>query len=179
ILAGKIHGLWVVATNTSHSWINQADAREILGRLDTLVVQDMYSTTETAAQAHIMLPAAGWGEKEGTFINSERRIGLLKKVARAPGEALADFYIVKLLAEAWGVGDLFRRWTDPEATFQLLKELSRGQPCDFTGIEDYGMLDDRRGIQWPLREGERVVAQSQRRLFADGNFFHSDQKARF
>ena len=43
-----------------------------------------------------MLPAAGWGEKEGTFINSERRIGLIKKVARAPGQALADFYIFQL-----------------------------------------------------------------------------------
>jgi assimilatory nitrate reductase catalytic subunit len=178
ILRGKIKGLWIVATNTAHSWINQADAIEVLKRLDFLVVQDMYTTTETAAMAHLVLPAAGWGEKEGTFINSERRIGLLKKVARAPGEALADFSIVKLLAEAWGVGDLFRRFSDPEATFQLLKELSRGQPCDITGIEDYAMLDDRRGIQWPLREGERVVAQSQRRLFADGEFFHPDGRAK-
>jgi assimilatory nitrate reductase catalytic subunit len=178
ILAGKIHGLWVVATNTSHSWINQADAREILGRLDTLVVQDMYSTTETAAQAHIMLPAAGWGEKEGTFINSERRIGLLKKVARAPGEALSDFYIFKLLAEVWGCGDMFRRWDSTEDVFQSLKELSRGQPCEITGITDYGMLDDRRGIQWPLREGLDVQPQAERILFEDGKFFHADGKAK-
>ena len=53
----------------------------------------MYHPTETARMADIVLPAAGWGEKEGTFINSERRIGLLKKVAKAPGEALADFHI--------------------------------------------------------------------------------------
>ena len=79
ILAGKISGLWIVATNTAHSWINQADAKEVLGRLDTLVVQDMYATTETVAHAHIVLPAAGWGEKEGTFINSERRFGLLEE----------------------------------------------------------------------------------------------------
>ena len=59
--------------------------REVLGRLDFLVVQDMYTTTETAQLADLVLPAAGWGEKEGTFINSERRIGLIKKVARAPG----------------------------------------------------------------------------------------------
>ena len=57
----------------------------MLDRLDFLVVQDMYQTTETAQLAHLVLPAAGWGEKEGTFINSERRIGLIKKVARAPG----------------------------------------------------------------------------------------------
>jgi anaerobic selenocysteine-containing dehydrogenase len=178
IQRGKIRGLWVVATNTAHSWINQADAQELLGRLDFLVVQDMYASTETAQLAHLLLPAAGWGEKEGTFINSERRIGLLKKVSRAPGESLADFYIVKLLAQAWGVGDLFRRWSDPEATFELLKELSRGRPCDITGVEDYAMLDTARGIQWPLKKGEKVVPQSQRRLFADGKFFHPDGKAK-
>ncbi len=144
ILAGKIRGLWIVATNTAHSWINQADAHEVLGRLDTLVVQDMYASTETVAHAHIVLPAAGWGEKEGTFINSERRYGLLKKVARAPGESLADFYIFRLIAEAWGCGDMFARWKTPEEVFALLKELSRGQPCDVTGIADYGMIEDRR-----------------------------------
>jgi len=179
ILAGKIRGLWIVATNTAHSWINQADAREVLGRLDTLVVQDMYATTETVAHAHVVLPAAGWGEKEGTFINSERRIGLLKKVARAPGEALADFSIFRLVAEAWGCGEMFARWKTPEDVFALLKEVTRGQPCDITGIADYAMLDDRRGIQWPLRPGEDVAAGSERRLFEDGRFFHGDGRARF
>jgi assimilatory nitrate reductase catalytic subunit len=175
---GKIKGLWIVATNTAHSWINQSDAQEILKRLDFLVVQDMYSTTETARLAHLVLPAAGWGEKEGTFINSERRIGLLKKVSRAPGEALADFYIFKLIAEKWGVGAMFRKFESPEATFQLLKGVSRGQACDITGIADYSMLDDRRGIQWPLPEGQDVGVQSERRLFEDGRFFHADGKAK-
>ena len=179
ILAGKIRGLWIVATNTAHSWINQADAHEVLGRLDTLVVQDMYASTETVAHAHIVLPAAGWGEKEGTFINSERRFGLLKKVARAPGESLADFYIFRLIAEAWGCGDMFARWKTPEEVFAILKDLTRGQPCDVTGITDYGMIEDRRGIQWPLRAGEDVVPASERRLFEDGRFFHEDGRARF
>jgi anaerobic selenocysteine-containing dehydrogenase len=175
---GKIKGLWIIATNTAHSWINQSDAQEILKRLDFLVVQDMYGSTETARLAHLVLPAAGWGEKEGTFINSERRIGLLKKVSRAPGEALADFYIFKLIAESWGVGDMFRKFESPEATFQLLKGVSRGQPCDITGISDYAMLDDRRGIQWPLPAGQSVGVQSERRLFEDGGFFHGDGKAK-
>jgi anaerobic selenocysteine-containing dehydrogenase len=175
---GKIKGLWIIATNTAHSWINQSDAQEILKRLDFLVVQDMYGSTETARLAHLVLPAAGWGEKEGTFINSERRIGLLKKVSRAPGEALADFYIFKLIAESWGVGDMFRKFESPEATFQLLKGVSRGQPCDITGIADYAMLDDRRGIQWPLPSGQSVGVQSERRLFEDGSFFHGDRKAK-
>lgn len=178
ILRGEIRGLWVIATNPAHSWINQHTLHDILGRLDFLVVQDMYHTTETAQAADLVLPAAGWGEKEGTFINSERRIGLLKKVAKAPGEALADFYIVKLLTEYWGCGDMFRRWEKPEDVFGSLKELSRGQPCDFSGIEDYQMLDDRGGIQWPFVDPEADAAP-QRRLFADGRYYHADGRAKF
>jgi assimilatory nitrate reductase catalytic subunit len=179
VLAGKIRGLWVVATNSAHSWINQADAYDILGRLDFLVVQDMYTTTETARLAHLFLPAAGWGEKEGTFINSERRVGLIKRVSLAPGQALADFYIFKLIAEAWGCSELFRRWSTPEAVFRLLNEVTRGQPCDMTGITGYDMLEEKRGVQWPLPEGSSVETGEERRLFEDGRFFHSDGRARF
>jgi assimilatory nitrate reductase catalytic subunit len=152
--------------------------REIFGKLDFLVVQDMYHSTETAQAAHLVLPAGGWGEKEGTFINSERRIGLAKKVARAPGQALSDFNIVKLAAHYWGCGEMFSAWTSPEAVFQILKEISRGQPCDITGIRDYQMLDTAGGIQWPLPESETAPAV-ERRLFEDGVFYHPDGKARF
>jgi assimilatory nitrate reductase catalytic subunit len=153
ILRGTIRGLWVVGTNPAHSWINQDFARDVLARLDFLVVQDMYKTTETARLAHLVLPAAGWGEKSGTFINSERRIGVIRKVARAPGQALADFSIFRLIAEAWGCGGMFSRWTDPEAVFQILKTLTAGQPCDMTGIEGYAHLDAAGGIQWPFAKG--------------------------
>jgi assimilatory nitrate reductase catalytic subunit len=129
IVAGKIKGLWVVATNSAHSWIHQTELTEALKRLDFLVVQDMYSTTETAAFADLLLPAAGWGEKEGTF--------------------------------------------------QILKKLSRGRPCDITGIRDYVELDRLLGVQWPLPEGSEVTPGSQRRLFEDGKFFFPDGKARF
>ncbi len=178
ILAGKIKGLWVVATNPAHSWINQNAARDILSRLDFLVVQDMYHATETAQAADLVLPAAGWGEKEGTFINSERRVGLLKKVAPAPGDALSDFSIFRLVAHYWGCGEMFSRWTDPEAVFHLLKECSRGQPCDISGIRDYRMLNERGGIQWPYPE-RAADDDGERRLFEDGRFYHADGRARF
>jgi assimilatory nitrate reductase catalytic subunit len=178
ILAKKIRGLWVIATNPAHSWINQNMVRDVLSRLEFLVVQDMYTTTETALRADLFLPAAGWGEKHGTFINSERRIGLIKRVARAPGVALADFSIARLIAEAWRCGEMFGRWTSPEAVFQILKELSRGQPCDITGVADYRMLDERGGIQWPYPEGATDSA-AERRLFEDGQFYHPDGLARF
>ena len=180
ILQERIKGLWVVCTNTAHSWINQGQARDILGRLDCLVVQDMYATTETARMADLVLPAAGWGEKDGTFINSERRIGTIKRVARAPGQALADFSIFKLVAEYWGCGEMFRQWQSPAATFQILKRLSAGQPCDITGIDGYDMLDERGGIQWPCPAGEsEAVPETERRLFEDGRYYHPDGRARF
>jgi assimilatory nitrate reductase catalytic subunit len=179
IRSGKVKGLWVIATNTAHSWIHQNETRHLLDKLDFLVVQDMYHTTETAQRAHLVLPAAAWGEKEGTFINSERRIGLAKKVCRSPGDALSDFQIFRLVAHYWGCSDLFKSWTSPEAVFQLMKRCSARQPCDITGIENYRMLDENGGIQWPWKSSSGQTPPQQRRLFADGRFFHADGKARF
>ena len=178
VAENKIKGLWIIATNTAHSWIDQSAFRELREQLDFLVVQDMFHTTDTAQLADLVLPAAGWGEKDGTFINSERRIGLVKKVARAPGHALSDFNIFKLVAHYWGCSDLFSRWTSPEAVFQILKRLSEGQPCDFSGIEDYQHLDESGGIQWPLPEKD-PKANRERRLFEDGRFFTPNGKANF
>jgi assimilatory nitrate reductase catalytic subunit len=131
----------------------------------------------------LILPAAGWGEKEGTFINSERRIGLVKKVKRAPGQALADFQIFRLLAHYWGCDALFREWTSPQAVFQILKRLSAGRPCDITEIEDYRHIERAGGIQWPWSEDtlkrELHPAGKERRLLEDGRFYHADGKARF
>ena len=188
IESGDIRGLWVIATNTSHSWIDQKRFQRLVGKLDFLVVQDLFSTTETAQYADLILPAAGWGEKEGTFINSERRFGLIKKVRRAPGEALSDFAIFRLVAASWGCDGLFREWSTPEAAFQILKRLSAGRPCDINGIRDYQHLDESGGIQWPcpilgLDSPPAAVTTdspwNQRRLFADGNFFTRDGKANF
>jgi assimilatory nitrate reductase catalytic subunit len=150
--SGAIRGLWIIGTNPSHSWIDQQALNRSLDDLDFLVVQDMFTTTETARRADLILPAAGWGEKDGTFINSERRIGRIRKVARAPGKALSDFHIFQMIAHAWGCGEMFEKWSSPEAVFQILKEVSRGQPCDITGIENYAALDRAGGIQWPCPE---------------------------
>ncbi len=178
IRAGQIRALWVIGTNGAHSWIHQSEARETLRMLDVLVVQDLYATTETAQLADIVLPAAGWGEKDGTFINSERRIGLVKKVRQAPGLALADFHIFRLVAAAWGCGEIFERWKTPEDVFEVMQALSRDQPCDITGIRGYRMLEDEDGIQWPFASDESNVV-SERRLFEDGRFFRDSGRAKF
>ncbi|WP_246114659.1 molybdopterin oxidoreductase family protein [Rubripirellula tenax] len=180
---GEIRGLWVVATNPAHSWIDQDDARELLNRLDFLVVQDMYESTETARHADLILPAAGWGEKEGTFINSERRYGMLKKVRQSPGQALADFQIFRAVAHYWGLGERFAEWTDPESVFRIMQRASVGSPCDISGIEGYEHIDRCGGIQWPWTAADAATSNDnippiQRRLFADGTFCYADGRAK-
>ncbi len=177
--SGKIKGLWVIATNPAHSWVNQGRFHEIRKKLDFLVVQDMYSTTETAKTADLLLPAAAWGEKTGTFINSERRIGTLKQVRHAPGKALSDFRIFQLLANTWGCGEMFEKWSSAPAAFELLQQLSEGQPCDISGVQGYNHLDQQGGIQWPLPKGADPNPAQERRLFSDGKFHTPSGRAKF
>lgn len=174
---GKIKALWIVATNPFHSWIDRGRLDSIRGKLDFLVVQDMYHSTESARAADLILPAAGWGEKDGCLVNSERRIGTIKTVRKAPGRALSDFRILRLIAERWGCGEMFSSWSDPEAAFKILGNLTKGRPCDITGIEDYDHLDREGGIQWPYPENSGPIV-TERRLFEDGKYFTPDNKAR-
>lgn len=177
IRTGQIKGLWVLATNTAHSWGDRGELAGLLDSLDFLVVQDLYPDTDTARHADLYLPAAGWSEKDGTMINSERRIGLVKQVRRPPGQALSDFAILRLLAQAWGCGDLFEEWSTPENVFGILGRLSAGRPCDHTGLTTYRQLDDAGGVQWPAPAGSGPWA-GERRLYADGRSFHPDGKFR-
>jgi assimilatory nitrate reductase catalytic subunit len=182
--AGTIKGLWIVATNPFHSWINNGRLAALREKLDFLVVQDMYHSTESAQLADLVLPAAGWGEKDGCFINSERRIGTLKAVRKAPGLALSDFRILRLIANAWGCGSMFGEWTDPESVFKILRDLTMGRPCDITGIQGYAHLDEQGGIQWPFPATSNPTSNNphpestQRRLFEDGIFYTHSGKAR-
>ena len=180
--SGQIKALWIVATNPFHSWIDSGRLAALREKLEFLVVQDMYTTTESARVADLVLPAAGWGEKDGCFINSERRIGTLKTVRKAPGQALSDFRIFRLIAHAWGCGEMFAKWTDPEAAFKLLRDLTMDRPCDITGIDDYAMIDELGGIQWPFPEGmarSQVANLQSRRLFEGGQYYTPNGKAKF
>ena len=176
---GKIKGLWVIATNPAHSWINQSDVRELLGNLDFLVVQDMYDSTETALAADLLLPAAGWGEKEGTFINSERRIGLIKKVRRAPGLApdglqhlQARRPLLRLRRAVRGVGVARGGLPDPQAG--LGRDAVRHH-----GDQRLPRARRRRGHPVALPARRRPTPRPSARLFADGRFYHPDGRARF
>jgi assimilatory nitrate reductase catalytic subunit len=176
---GEIKALWIVATNPFHSWVDSGRLAALRETLEFLVVQDLYPDTESARAADLFLPAAGWGEKAGTFINSERRLGTLKPLRQPPGLALTDFRIFRLIARAWGCEEMFARWTDPEAAFRLLRDTTRGRPCDITGIEGYDHLDRCGGIQWPYPAGAAAdPPAAERRLFADGRYCHPGGRAR-
>jgi anaerobic selenocysteine-containing dehydrogenase len=174
---GKIKGLWIIATNPFHSWIDSGRLAALREKLEFVVVQDMFHTTESARAADLVLPSAAWGEKDGCFINSERRIGTLKKVREAPGIALSDFRIFRLIAHAWGCDDLFGLWTDPESAFRLLRDLTKDRPCDITGVEGYEMIDRLGGVQWPY-PAANPPAERERRLFEDGKYYTPSGKAK-
>ncbi|MEM9079270.1 MAG: nitrate reductase [Verrucomicrobiota bacterium] len=175
---GEIKGLWVIATNPNHSWIAQSNFARIREKLEFFVVQDMYRTTETAQMADLMLPAAGWGEKDGTFINSERRLGTIRQVKQAPGQALTDFRIIQALADRWGGCEFMQKFTDPATAFQTIKQLTKDQPCDITGIRNHDHIEQAGGIQWPY-PAENTPTERERRLFADGKYYHPSGKAKF
>ncbi len=177
IRSGAIRGLWLIGTNSGEGWTGGLPM-DVLGRLDCLVVQDTRLSAPGVDHAHLTLPGAEWGEKRGTFITQERRLKHVARQTLPPERAVTDFAIFRLLASVWGCNHLVRQWTSAEAGFQLLKELSRGLPCDLTGICDFASLDDALGIQWPYRLGHERP-QPERRLFEDGTFFHSDGRAKF
>ena len=179
--AGKIKALWIIATNPFHSWIHSGRLTALREKLDFLVVQDMYHNTESAQVADLVLPAAGWGEKDGCFINSERRIGTIKVVRKAPGQALSDFRIFRLIADAWGCGEMFSKWTHPEAAFKLVRDLTVDRPCDITGVDSYEMIDQLGGIQWPFpasMDKSQVQDLQSRRLFENGVYYTPNGKAK-
>ncbi len=177
--SGEIKALWIVCTNPLHSWINSNRITSLFHGLELLVVQDLFPDTATSKHAHIYLPAAGIGEKKGSLINSERRIGCSPVVKQAPGHALSDYQIFYKIAEHWGVdASVLAKWKTPEDAFELIKTMSAGMPCDISGIQDYDFIMNNNGIQWPFPR-ESALGQSNRRLFEDGQFFTPDRKAKF
>lgn len=99
---GRIKALWVMATNPAVSMPDAARVREALAACPFVVVSDVMADTDTARFAHVRLPAAAWGEKDGTVTNSERRISRQRAVLPLPGEAKPDWWIVSQVARRMG-----------------------------------------------------------------------------
>ena len=176
-LDGRIRALWIIATNPIVSFPNLGVLQRALERLDFLVVQDSFHPTPTSALADLMLPAAMWGEKEGTYTNSERRVSKVNRAVDPPGEARPDFDIFLDLASQLGVREaLFPRWSGPRDAFEEWKRVSAGRLCDYSGMT-YDAIEDGGGIQWPYPAGSTDAEQT-RRLYTDGRFQTDDGRAR-
>lgn len=182
IADGRIKALWVMATNPAVS-LPQADrVRAALRKLDLLIVSENVIANDTVtAGAHILLPAAAWGEKDGTVTNSERRISRQRAFLPPPGEAKPDWWMVTEVARRMGFGEAFD-YATPADIFREHAALSAfenggsrdfdlGGFADLTG-EDYEKLEP---VQWPVAAEQG----GQARFFADGGFFTPDARARF
>jgi anaerobic selenocysteine-containing dehydrogenase len=173
----RIRGLWIIATNPIVSFPNLNALTQALEGLDFLVVQDGFHPTPTSEFADLVLPAAIWGEKEGTYTNSERRVSKANPACRPPGEARSDFDIFMDLADTLGVRDaIFPGWETPRDAFEEWKRVSAGRLCDYSGMT-YEGLEANGGIQWPFPAGDTEPERS-RRLYSDGVFQTADGKAR-
>lgn len=172
---GTLRMLWVTATNPAVSLPELARIRRILAQDRLfLVVQDAFRT-ETAELADVVLPAAAWGEKTGTFTNADRTVHLSDKAVDPPGDARPDLDIFLDYARRMDFrdrdGEPLPPWNTPEEAFAAWQRCSAGRPCDYTGLS-YDALRGGSGIQWPCTDEHPDGTE---RLYADGTFFaHPD-----
>ena len=179
INAGEIKALWLLCTNPRHSWTNNETFASAAKKLELFVVQDIYDTIESAEDCTVYFPVVPGIKKEGTYINLERRLSAMRQVLPRGENEISDYECVLGVARALGMGSAIERWGSARECFDLLRECSRGRPCDFTGVK-WDDLTDSHGRQWPYPEGrEAEFADEQRRLYADGQFYTSSGRARF
>ena len=180
---GSIKALWVMATNPAVSLPRAGAVRAALKKLELFVVSENVVSNDTIeAGAQVLLPAAAWGEKDGTVTNSERRISRQRAFLPLPGEAQPDWWIVSEVARRLGFGAAF----DYHAPADIFREHAALSAFENDGQRDfdigalatladeaYSGLD---AVMWPTRAGE---PRSERRFFGDGSFFTGDRRARF
>ena len=178
---GEVKAVWIACTNPAQSMPDAGFVQAALARADFVVLQEAYRNTDTAQFADVLLPAASWGEKEGTVTNSERAISRVRAAAAAPGSARPDWEIAVDFALRLGarLGDAralrMFPYQGPEQVFDEHRESTRGRDLDITGLS-YRKLEAEGPQQWPLREGE---ANGRARLYEDGIFPTPSGRARF
>jgi assimilatory nitrate reductase catalytic subunit len=198
--AGRIKAVWIMATNPVVSLPDADRTREALRRCDLVVLSDCAADTDTAALAHVLLPAATWGEKNGTVTNSERRISRQRAFLTPPGEARPDWWIICEVARRMGFSGEFA-YESPHQIFDEHARLSAAaarigvsaDPCcgdagprlfDIGGLASLGAAryDRLEPTQWPSRSRRHSESDSRSgesaRLFQNGRFAHPDGKAR-
>ena len=175
IARGEIKALWVMATNPAVSLPRAGAVRDALRKLDLFVVSENVASNDTVnAGAHLVLPAAAWGEKDGTVTNSERRISRQRPFLPAAGEARPDWWIVTQVARRMGFGDAFayESAADVFREHAALSAFENGGERDFDigalarlSDGEFNALDP---VQWPVRTN---APHNEKRFFAEGGFF--------
>jgi len=180
---GRVKAVWIMATNPVVSLPDADQVRRALARCELVVVSDMTAATDTAAYADVLLPALGWGEKDGTVTNSERCVSRQRAFLPAPGEARADWWALCQAARRMGFHGF--EYDSAHAIFDEHARLS-GWRNDEQGIRRAFRIDGLAGmsraaydavepVQWPVTTSGEGTA----RLFADKRYAHPDGKARF
>ncbi|MBB3948548.1 assimilatory nitrate reductase catalytic subunit [Rhizobium skierniewicense] len=179
---GRIKALWIMATNPVVSMPDASAVEAALKICPFVVVSDIMQDTDTTRHAHVLLPSLGWGEKDGTVTNSERRISRQRGYLPAPGDAMADWWQLTGVAQRMGFVDAFA-FTSPSDIFAEHAALSAFEndrtrdfdigACSRLTPADY---DDMQPFNWPQ---PLSGVPEDTRFFADGKFFHNDGKARF
>ena len=176
--AKEVDVLWIAATNPAVSLPDLERAKAALMRSPFTIYQDAYYPTETAAFAHVLLPAASWGEKTGTMTNSERMVTLCQAFSNPPGEAKADWEIFAEVGRRLGFADKFSFQTSAQIHAEFV-QLSKGRLCDMTGIS-HQRLQEEGPLQWPCpKEGENSLRSRAKRLYTDLRFSTPDGRAQF
>jgi assimilatory nitrate reductase catalytic subunit len=172
-----------MATNPAVSMPEADLVRDALRLCPFVVVSDVGRKTDTTAFAHVLLPSSGWGEKDGTVTNSERRVSRQRPFRAAPGEARPDWWQIAEVAKRMGFGDAFA-WRSPSeiyAEYAALTGHANGgtRDLDLSAHRSItaGAYDALEPFQWPLPSPSR--SQTSERLLTDGAFFTPDRRARF
>jgi len=167
--------LWIVATNAAVTLPDLERTKAALRRSPFTVYQEVYYPTETAAYAHVLLPATQWSEKTGTLINSERRVTLTPAFRSPRGEPRDDWAIFAEVGRRLGFTEKFD-FTNSAEVFAEFAQLTRDRPCDLTGIS-HQRLGTEGAIQWPCPDGKPTPGTA--RLYTDLRFHTPDGRARF
>lgn len=177
--SGQIKALWVMCTNPAVSMPRANDVAAAIGNVDFVVVSDIMADTDTTRLADVLLPATGWGEKDGTVTNSERRISRQRAFLPAPAQARHDWQIICDVAAKMGFAEAFD-FTSPAEVFaewaaMTSLAVSAGKDLDLSGLAGLSpsQYDQIAPVQWPVTKAGATA-----RFFADGGFFTDDGKAR-
>jgi len=170
---GKLKAIWIVCTNPAVSLPDVRRVEKALKNAKFVVVQEISKNSNTLEFADLVLPAAGWLEKEGTMTNSERRISHLPKVVEAPGEARPDVEILCDFARKMGFRG-FNYYTTEEI-YQEYCAMTKGTNIDISYL-NYDRLKNEGTFQWPVNEYRHPGTP---RLFEDRKSYTPSQKAIF